>query len=47
MRWVKHVASMGEVRICTQLYLQNVNGRDVLGDIGKGTRIILKLMLHK
>jgi hypothetical protein len=47
MRWVGHVAHMGEMRMHKKFWLRNLKGGDHSEDISIGGCIILKWMLGK
>jgi hypothetical protein len=47
MRWVAYVAWMGEISIAKKFQLQNLKGRDYLGDPDIDERIISKRILKK
>jgi hypothetical protein len=47
MRWVGHVAHMGEMRNAYKIWLENLKGRDHLEDLGVDGRIILEWILGK
>jgi hypothetical protein len=42
MRWDRHVASMGRLRVLTECWWENMKEIDRLEDPGVGGRIILK-----
>jgi hypothetical protein len=44
MRWIKHVAGMGQIRNANTVSLTNLKGREHLGDLGVEGRILLVLL---
>jgi hypothetical protein len=42
MRWVQHLKYMGGDELITKFWSKNAKGRDHLGDLGVGMRIILE-----
>jgi hypothetical protein len=49
MRWLEHVAHMGEMRNAYEIKIlvENLKGRDKSKDLGIGGKIILEWMLRK
>jgi hypothetical protein len=47
MRWVGHVANIGERRVHAGFWSGNLRERDQLEDLGGGERIILKWIFKK
>jgi hypothetical protein len=47
MRWIGHLASMGEKRKAYKFYLENLEGRDDVSDLGVDVEIILKWFLKE
>jgi hypothetical protein len=47
MRWAVHVAHTGEVRSVRIFWLQNLNGRDHLEELGVDGKIMLEFILWK
>jgi hypothetical protein len=47
MRWVGHVAHMGEMRNMYKILVGNLKARDHSDVLGVGGRIILEWMLEK
>jgi hypothetical protein len=45
MRWVGRVACMGEMRNVYKFWLENMNGRDHLEDVGVDGKILLEFIL--
>jgi hypothetical protein len=47
VRWVGHVTHMGEGRVCTRFWWENLRERDHWGDPGIDGRIILRRIFRK
>jgi hypothetical protein len=47
MRWANHVAHIGDMRIDTKFWLEDMNGRDLSEYVGADGRIILERILGK
>jgi hypothetical protein len=47
MRWVEYVARMGEMKIRTKFWSENLKGRDHSENVDIYKRIILKWILEK
>jgi hypothetical protein len=46
MRWVEHVARVGEIRIIYRIFVGNPEGRDHLEDIDLDWKVLVRI-LHK
>jgi hypothetical protein len=47
MKWVEHVACMGEITDAYKILIRKPEGRDHLEDLGVDEKIILELILVK
>jgi hypothetical protein len=47
MKWVEHVARMGEMRNAYNIFVENLKGRDHSEDIGVDGTMILEWILGK
>jgi hypothetical protein len=47
IRWARHVASMGDIRVAYRIWVGILRERNHLGDTGIGGRIILRWIFRK